>query len=209
MPHSLLTMQRKGLLTSSNQNQRAQLLWKQIRAGSAGALEELFYVYYPILNNYGHKLCNQREVVKDCIQDTFAIIWEKRDTLSRPDSVKGYLLVTLRRHLLKNIKKQARQRQARQQYALETPSEAFSAEDLVVFSEIEESSARFLKKAFNSIPVRMREALYLKTYQELKYKEIGEVMHVSPQVARNYVSQGYQRLRLLAAEIGADPSEDP
>ena len=52
-----------------------------------------------------------------------------------------------------------------------------------------------LKSAFKQIPERMREALYLKTYQQLTYKEIALIMRVRPQVARNYVSEAFKRLR--------------
>jgi len=54
-----------------------------------------------------------------------------------------------------------------------------------------------LQQALNKIPSRMREALYLKTYQGLSYKEIAVVMKMSSQVARNYVSEAFHRLRVI------------
>lgn len=86
---------------------------------------------------------------------------------------------------------------AQQEYAIKQTTEAFSFEDLIVFAEKDKAEKRVLKNAVKKIPARMREALYLKTYDGLSYREIADIMQVRPQVARNYVSEAYRRLRKL------------
>lgn len=177
--------------------QKEQQVWLRLRKGDAKALEILFQNYYSLLYDYGVKLATDEELVKDAIQEVFSYIWEKRENLSVVDSVKAYLLVSLRRLLLNTLGKQRRQRAAHQEFTMDQIADAFSLEDLIIFAEQEASKQKRLRSAFEEIPARMREALYLKTYDGLTYKEIAEIMNIRPQVVGNYVSEAFHRLKSM------------
>ena len=156
---------------------------------------ELFRMHYAMLYDYGFKLSRQAELVRDSIQEVFAYLWERRAKIAVAESVRAYLLVSLRRQVLHAL---AQQRQRHAVYtAFETlePREYFSPEDFLILQETEAGERLSLKRALQAIPPRMREALYLKTYNGLSYREIAGVMNVSAQVARNYVCEAMQRLR--------------
>lgn len=170
-------------------------LWQSLRDGEAQALAELFRMHYAMLYDYGFKLSRQAELVRDSIQEVFAYLWERRAKIAVAESVRAYLLVSLRRQVLHAL---AQQRQRHAVYtAFETlePREYFSPEDFLILQETEAGERLSLKRALQAIPPRMREALYLKTYNGLSYREIAGVMNVSAQVARNYVCEAMQRLR--------------
>jgi RNA polymerase sigma factor (sigma-70 family) len=175
--------------------QEDRRLWERMRKGDEQALAVLFRGHYPSLYDYGIKLARQEELVKDGIQDLFAYIWEKRHGLAVVDSVRAYLLVALRRHLLKSLATQQQQKESFLQLDWQQDQEYFSPEDLLLMQEKDNAERRSLAKALREIPPRVREALYLKTYDGLTYREIAAIMNVSPQVARNYVSEGFHRLR--------------
>ncbi|MCI0695147.1 RNA polymerase sigma factor [candidate division KSB1 bacterium] len=177
--------------------QEDRLLWKRMREGDREALAALFRRHYARLYDYGLKLSHQEELVKDGIQEVFAYIWEKRERIAKADSVRAYLLISLRRHLLKALAQQQQRQTSQQQFELEQAQDAFSPEELLIVQEQEESERQALTKALQEIPPRLREALYLKTYDGLAYREIAAIMNVSPQVARNYVSEAFHRLRLV------------
>lgn len=174
-----------------------QALWQRMLTGDDQALAALFHRHYPLLYDYGLKLTRQAELVKDGIQEVFAYLWEKRATLSPADSARAYLLVALRRHLLKALAKQLQRLESDQQHVLAESAESFSPEDFVIMQESDELERRALQQALQDIPPRLREALYLKTYDGLPYREIAAIMNVTPQVARNYVSEAFHRLRAL------------
>jgi RNA polymerase sigma factor (sigma-70 family) len=179
--------------------QEDRRLWERMRKGDEQALAVLFRGHYPSLYDYGIKLARQEELVKDGIQDVFAYIWEKRHGLAVVDSVRAYLLVALRRHLLKSLATQQQQKESFLQLDWQQDQEYFSPEDLLLMQEKDNAERRSLAKALRAIPPRVREALYLKTYDGLTYREIAAIMNVSPQVARNYVSEGFHRLREIFA----------
>ncbi|MFQ5603525.1 MAG: RNA polymerase sigma factor [bacterium] len=177
--------------------QKERQLWERLKKGDAQALEFLFRAYYSHLFDYGVKLAREQELVKDAIQEIFSYIWEKRRNLSAVDSIKAYLLVSLRRLLLNTLSKQRRQKTAHHEFTMEQIADVFSLEDLIIFAEQEASEQKRLQGAFKEIPARMREALYLKMYDNLTYKEIAVIMNVRPQVVRNYLSEAYHRLKAL------------
>ncbi len=173
-----------------------EALWRRLRGGDERAFEELFRENYYFLYDYGLKFCQRPELVKDNIQELFAYIWQKRARISLANSIKAYLLVSFRRLILQSLQKQKMQQTAQTEFEAQR-QQIFSAEDLIIFAEIETSHRESFKRAFALIPDRMREALYLKVYQNLNYKEIAAVMQLNPQVARNYVYEALKKLRTL------------
>jgi RNA polymerase sigma factor (sigma-70 family) len=191
-------------MTINGQAQAAdkdRALWRRMREGDEQALGILFRRHYAMLYDYGMKISRQAELVKDSLQEIFVYVWEKRKNISEVDSVRAYLLVSLRRELLKSLDR-AQQRQAsHQRFEVEQAQTYFSPEDFLVMQEKKNADQRAMKKALQEIPPRLREALYLKTYDGLTYKEISLIMKVSPQVARNYVSEAFHRLREIVSPV--------
>ncbi len=174
---------------------RARQTFNALRNGNPQALGSLFENYYSILYNYCFTICHDAELTKDCIQELFIYLWEKQENLSEVKSVRAYLLTSLRRLVFKNLDKRKTELERNTEIKNDQLSVVFSAEDLIIFQEIDEQRKQNLKSAVQEIPERMREALYLKTYDNFSHKEIAEVMNISYQAARNYVSEALQRLR--------------
>src|SRR5699024_2259539 len=80
-------------------------LWNLFINGEIEAWEEIFTLFYEDLYGYGLKLSEQPELTKDSIHELFVELWERRDHLSKAISVKAYLLASLRRKLLRKIKR--------------------------------------------------------------------------------------------------------
>lgn len=178
-------------------NEDDHILWLRMLEGDEEALAELFCRYYEMLYDYGLKLSHLPELTRDSIQDVFVYIWEKRNNIAKVDSVKAYLLVCLRRHVLHLIEKYKKNKKALESVKSEHINGVVSLEDLVIVKTIEAENREQIIQALNQIPPRVREALYLKTYDGLSYKEIAQIMNISPQVARNYVYEAFQKLRTL------------
>lgn len=171
-------------------------LWHQFREGDRQAMAILFKRYYSFLYDYLLKLSGDAESAKDTIQEAFLYLWRKRETLSSADSVRAYLLATVRRTYLR-ANAESQKRHHRHQSFLEPGSTAFSPEELIVMREEAREKQKALERALNEIPPRLREAIYLKTHNNLTYKEIASIMSITPQVARNYVSEALSRLRRI------------
>jgi len=176
-------------------------VWKQMRSGQQNALATLFKRYYPSMYHYAMNICQREDLVKDCLQDVFAYIWEKRENLSEPLSVKAYLLVAVRRAVLKKLEKIRKIESLQQNIFPENEPGFFPLEMSPNFDDQQHSQFAQVKFALDKIPPRMREALYLKVDDGLSYNDIARIMKISPQVARNYVCDALQRLRNLTANV--------
>ncbi|MDZ7359683.1 MAG: sigma-70 family RNA polymerase sigma factor [candidate division KSB1 bacterium] len=178
-------------------NLKDRLFWERMRKGDQEALAALFRRHYAMLYDYGMKLARQEEQVKDSIQEMFAYLWEKRQKLSPANSVRAYLLASLRRDLLKALAQQNKRQASQEEFDRQQEQEIFSSEDLLILQESGIAERLALKQALQTIPPRLREALYLKTFSGLPYRDIAAIMKISPQVARNYVAEAFQRLRRI------------
>ena len=170
-------------------------IWNSFRRGDTEALATIFQMNYASLYNFAFTICHNKELAEDSIQELFTYLWEKRNNLSEVSSVRLYLFTSLRRILFKALKKCKAENEKNMILLNELPKEAFSAQDLLMFQESNEQIRIKLENALAQIPVRMRETLYLKTYDNFSYQEISMIMNISSQVARNYVFQALRRLK--------------
>ncbi len=172
-------------------------IWNSFRRGDPEALAKIFKMNYASLYNFAFTICHNEELVKDSIQELFTYLWEKRAKLAEVSSLRLYLFTSLRRLLIKELKKSKAKDEKNKILMNELPKDAFSAQDMLISDESNEQIKFQLKNALAEVPERMREALYLKTYNNFSYKEISKIMNISSQVARNYVSEALHRLRKI------------
>ena len=76
-------------------------IWRNLKRGDKRALESIYREHASALLKYGRKFVADGQLVEDCLQDLFIDIWQKRQNLSDTDSIKKYLLVSLRRLIIR------------------------------------------------------------------------------------------------------------
>jgi len=177
-----------------NENEADILCWNSFKQGDREAFDNLFRRHYSLLFQYGSKLCQEQEILEDCIQELFIELWQSPS--AKPiQSVKAYLLKALKYKLYRQLKTSRTLRPVEQ---LEDEMNfVISHEDFIVQEEDRKRSFQQVTNAINRLPNRQKEIIYLKIYQSLEYEEISEVMNINYQVARNLFYQAIKSLRLL------------
>ena len=173
-------------------------LCEKLRADDESAIAELMRRYHPALVIYGKKLCVDRSLVSDCIQEVFIDLWTYRHTLSPIQSLRAYLFVAIRNRL---ARAHSQNRRSMNTDELNDDLEfmtTFSYETQLINDETERYRIRQLNQYLNALPDRQREALYLKFYQNLNNAEVAHVMGISYQTATNFI---YRALRDLRAQL--------
>jgi RNA polymerase sigma factor (sigma-70 family) len=168
--------------------------WAAFKKGDRQAFSALFRQYYPLLVQYGSKICIDPLALEDCIQDLFIELWQSRAS-AEVKSVKAYLLKSLKYKLYKLFRQQNPMQSA--DAAFDTMAFEISHENFMVEREEERSKTHTIINAVNQLPDRQKEIVYLKIFKELGYEEISEVMNINYQVARNLFSQAMKSLRQL------------
>lgn len=170
-------------------------IWSSLIDGNREALDTLFRCYYGRLLNYGIKLVRQRALVKDAIQKLFLKLWNKRESLSQPESIKSYLFVSMRRILLAKVERQNARSERDQSYVDSTFRESFNIEEFIIADETQSQQKKMLARAIQELSPRQKEALYLRFYDGLQNKEIAEVMDIAHQSVRNHISEAIQSIK--------------
>src|SRR6185436_15232826 len=80
-------------------------LLKRLQRNDAGALAALMGLYYDDLYNYGARFTTDEALVKDCIQEIFISLWQRRETADTILSPKFYLLRATKNKILKSLHK--------------------------------------------------------------------------------------------------------
>jgi len=179
-----------------------KVAWEKfVYSGNALSFKAVFNGYFKSMYGYGIKLCNRPELVKDCIQELFRNIWERRDEMSHVDSPNVYLFVSLRRKILRAIKSNNRAVNNLDRVSDEIQIQ-FAKEDIIIRDEVKFQKKEELKDALNQLPKRQKEVIYLHFYNGMSYGEIEEILSINRQSVRNHVYRAMETLRsLLDAEI--------
>ncbi|WP_020598693.1 RNA polymerase sigma factor [Spirosoma panaciterrae] len=172
------------------------LYWQQLQGGSELGLKKLIERYFNALQNYGYKFVRDEDFVKDCVQEVFIEIWSRRTRISTPESVRAYLLGSVRKRVLREG---FRQRINRDDESTDFENDLtfveFSPEWSVIEQESLAETTQRISDALNQLPKRQREVIYLRYYQNLDRDEIAEIMGVNPQSVSNLLQAAFKTFR--------------
>lgn len=165
------------------------------QTGDKEAFSRLYDLHIDMLYNYGSKLTPDKELLKDCIQDVFVKIYNKRLELGEINNFKSYLLISLKNKLCD----EARKRVNMAEVAVEelNPIEDGSEEHFL-HREKECMKNDLVENLLNQLPPRQREALSLYYMEERKYEDICEIMNMNYQSVRNLMHRAISKLRTIA-----------
>ena len=162
--------------------------------GDRFAFSEIYEEFADVLFAYGVKITNDRELVKDCIQDLFFNIYRYNIKLQQPEYLEFYLFRSLKNDLIHKVKSKKQQ-------------SSLSDENVVLFdlkflaeqdnheSESEELRIEALQKILQTISPQKREMLFLKFSTGLNYAEIGEIVGMKADAVKKQVYRTLDDLR--------------
>lgn len=174
-------------------------IWSMLGDGDIRALKTLFLRYKDYLYQYSLKLSGQHALAEDCVHELFFRIWNRKENLSEVTSVKSYLWISIRHDVFRAIKS-GKKEILTDNMSIFLPGFHFSPEEVIIHSELKSASRTRLVKALNQLPARQREAIFLKYFHGMGYDEMEQIMSVSYQTARNYISDGVRTLKIYMDE---------
>jgi RNA polymerase sigma factor (sigma-70 family) len=175
-------------------------LWNNVKEGDREAFNALCENHYRMLFNYAFTITNDRELIKDVIQDLFLGLWEKRNTLGDINAMSIYLIKALRNNLLYQLRKNKFNFVNNYFEDEENNLTDYSTiEGSIIKSEIFSENELRVRKALDLLPKRQKEALFLKFFQGKSHEEIANVMDINTQSVYNHLQKAFSTLRTLLA----------
>lgn len=178
-----------------------QLTWRAFQNGSRDAFASIYSQHYEALLNYGIRFCEDENVVEDTIQDLFIDLWQYKNTVAEVNSIRFYLLRSLRNKIGAHFRKQ-------KAFVFDVEKEMnfqveFSFESRLIAQQAEDETLQKLQKALNGLTGRQKEILYLRFFNNMDYDQIAEVTGLSNQSARN---QTYLAVKALKEQMTSQRS---
>jgi len=167
----------------------------RLKEGDPSALGELYDCYVDKLFLAASAITNDRELVKDSLQEVFIEIWRYRETIGDIQYPQAYLTKVLRSILVKKLKTKDRSAW----YPLEENLAGLDGnyEDVIISSDTDREMKARLDHALSKLSVRQKLILKFHFYEGLTYEQIARKLNMKYQSVNNLAFRTIRHLRDL------------
>lgn len=161
------------------------------------AFQELYERYWFDLFRIALSKLRSREVCEELVQDLFANLWKRRNSIALKKKFSGYIHTALRYMIINqyNLNDVRRKYNETQQHII--PINQYSTEKLVSYNELFDS----INAEIERLPKRRSEIFKLSRYEKMSNKEIAHSLQISPKTVENQITKAIKTLRVHLKEI--------
>lgn len=171
-----------------------RLLWRRFLKGDNQVLSLIYLQHSNALFDYGCRFTVDKDMVKDCIQEVFCTLMKSHKHLGETDNVRLYLLKSLKRRIIRELKKNSQQpgllNDEDFQFDLRWSE---SLDDQM--NDLKEDQRQQVLEAMKSLTDRQKEAIYLRFNRGLAYEEISFLLNLNYQSSRALIHRAIEKLR--------------
>ena len=150
-------------------------------------MEEIYRLHAQSVYKYLLTLCRNEALAEELTQETFYQAIKSIDRFDGRCKVSVWLCQIGKHLWYKSLRASGREEPIEESSVLPVPS----AEDTLLISEDKTA----LLKAIHALPDSLKEVVYLRSFGDLSFREIGEVMGKSENWARVTFYRGKERLK--------------
>jgi RNA polymerase sigma-70 factor (ECF subfamily) len=170
-------------------------LVRDICAGRAGALENLFHRYVRLVHGIAQRILHDRAEAEDLTQEVFLEIYRKAHLYT---AARGSFRVWLLQYVYHRALRRKAMLRRRAAYRGD-PIEIVDERPFVLRQQLTHEERRWiLRTALAQLPTHQRTTLELTCFEDLPLREVAERLGVSVGCTRHYYYRGLARLRRWA-----------
>jgi len=173
---------------------KADELFDQLKSGDQKALELLFSIYFPRLNDFARNVVKDDVISQDIVQDVFVQIWEKRAKIENIN-MEAYLFRLVRNRCIDYIKHLKVVNNRMQEIQISSKYEELYRIDFIgnePYVLIEKELKTKIEETIQSLPERCREVFVMSRMNGLKNKEIAEKLGINIKNVERHLSRAMQ-----------------
>ena len=166
------------------------------------ALKEIYEFYIHKLHRFVSTYIQDKEQVKDIVQQTFIKIWEKKETIDLSKSFKAFVFTIAYRNVIDYVRRKetmAIENKSDKLYYDESFISLDSAEDILKRHDLESIYA----KALDTLTPKKKEIFILSRHDGLSNKEIANKLGISIKTVEYHITDILSALKdyFIKAEI--------
>lgn len=165
------------------------LLMEDVRGGKVEKLAILFERHHVALFNYFLRLTGNRPVSEDLVQEVFTRILKYRTTYRGEDRFAVWMYKIARNAHIDFLRRQ------KETVPLDDQFEEAQSTNLIPEERVErQQEAALISRALKKLSPRKQEVILLSRFQNLKYREIAELMECPVGTVKGMVHRAVQEL---------------
>jgi RNA polymerase sigma-70 factor (ECF subfamily) len=152
------------------------LLYRISSNSDEQAFQQLFNIYAGGLTRFTFSILKNKELSEEAVSDVFFKIWLHRSRIAEIENFKAYLYTTSRNISLNYLDKEKRKKAVSlDDISVNLPIDEICPESDMISKELKEAIGR----AIDHLPERCKLIYSLAKIEQLKYKEIAEILDIS------------------------------
>ncbi len=162
-----------------------------IRKLDEASFELLFKSHFKGLCWFAVKYVKDLDTAKEIVQDAFINLWEKREHIDLSKPVKSYLSTIIYNKSLNYLRDNKKFNKDILTFENIYPDTGYHQTDKLIENEISNK----IKNALEELPEKCREVFILSRYENLKYQQIADKLHISVKTVEAQMSKALQHMR--------------
>jgi RNA polymerase sigma-70 factor (ECF subfamily) len=155
------------------------------------AYKELYLSFYNPLLAFAQSYVKSREQAEEIVSDVFISIWEKRKRIDSINNLRVYLFVATKNTALNYLSRQNKTMVSDiNEESTELKSIYFDPEQLLITAEM----IALIKAAISQLPPKCQVIFKLVKEEELKYREVAEILDISIKTVENQVAIALKKI---------------
>ena len=165
---------------------------KLVSEGDEQAFEKIYAYYHKRLRAFSETYTKSKELSEEVVEDVFVKLWCKREDVTQIRNLNVYLYTAIKHQSLNALSHEARRivTQSLEVSEFDQHSKEHTPHDLLVTSELMQS----VQGAIDSLPPRCRLIFQMVREDELRYKEIAEILQISVNTIDTQMAIAVKRL---------------
>jgi RNA polymerase sigma-70 factor (family 1) len=171
-------------------------MMEDVRDGKVERLAVLFERHHVPLFNFFLRLTGSRSISEDLVQDVFFRILNYRHTYKGQSKFTTWMYQIARNTHIDYLRKKKEELPLDEQWSESLSTELAPDENLE-----QKQDANLMREALARLPLKKREVLILSRYQDLKYKEIAELLGCQIGTVKAHVHRAIKDLGEIYLEL--------
>jgi len=163
----------------------------RLAQGDETAFKTLYDYYSPRLFQFAYAIIHSWEMAEEIVADVFLQIWHKRVRVGSLENLNWYLHITTRNISYTYYRKNNRRKNFDFDEAVLSYYQVHATpEEILIGQEV----LQVINQAINDLPVKCKLIFRLVKEDNLKYREVAELLHLTPKTVENQMGIAVKKI---------------